>query len=147
MNIRIIPLVFSLLLTSQASAYAGEWLNKLTNSILGLDTSIVEVSNLEYATNWASDMIAIANGSSAIQATGRVLNKSNDSTIKFISFIYEVLECNSSGKNCTTIDEERHEWTINIPPRQARYFDWVIDYSPGSSSRSIYFRQNIEMVR
>ena len=120
----------------QANASIDDWFEKMANKAVGLDTSIVTISNLKYSNRGRSDIIYV---------TGRMLNTSNTETIKTIIFKYEILECNASGENCTTIGETKNRWDTNIPPKQARFFDHLIAQPEGSSG-SIFYRQNIKYV-
>jgi len=135
-------LVLSILLTItlQANASIGDWFEKIANKAVGLDTSIVTMSNLKY-----SNRGRVTSSSNIINVTGRMLNTSNTETIKTIVFKYEILECNASGENCTTIGETENRWDTNIPPKQARFFDHLIAQPEGASG-SIFYRQNIKYI-
>jgi len=124
----------------QANASIDDWFEKMANKAVGLDTSIVTISNLKY-----SNRGRVIGDSNIIYVTGRMLNTSNTETIKTIIFKYEILECNASGENCTTIGETKNRWDTNIPPKQARFFDHLI-VQPEGSSGSIFYRQNIKYV-
>jgi len=129
-------LAIALAIALQANASIDDWFEKMANKAVGLDTSIVTISNLKYSNRGRSDIIYV---------TGRMLNTSNTETIKTIIFKYEILECNASGENCTTIGETKNRWDTNIPPKQARFFDHLIAQPEGSSG-SIFYRQNIKYV-
>ncbi len=139
-------LVFSSLffIVFQAHASFGDWIEKAANKAIGLDTSTVTLSNVEYSN--ADPIVAFGYKDDLTQVSGRALNTSHRETVKTIVFKYEILECNNSGQNCTTIGESEKRWNTNIPPRQVRYFDHTISYTSGHSSKKIYFRQYIKYV-
>jgi hypothetical protein len=137
------------LITLQSNAAISDWFEKVANKAVGLDTSIVTISNIKYSNYVDGVTLPDYFGNSTrelVTVSGRALNTSNNETVKTIVFKYEILECNSSGQNCTTIDEDEERWRTNIPPGQVRYFDHLIRYTPGDASRHIYFRQNIKYV-
>jgi hypothetical protein len=144
-------LVLSILLaiTLQANASIADWFEKIANKAVGLDTSIITISNIKYS-NYVSDVQLPAYFGNSIRelttVSGRALNTSNSESVKTIVFKYEILECNSSGQSCTTIDEDEERWRTNIPPGQVRYFEHTIGYTPGDIPKHIYYRQNIKYV-
>ena len=142
---KTVIIIALLSISFQANASIGDWLEKVANKAVGLDASIITISNLEYS-NDGFDVLTFDSDSTSSRVKGRVLNTSNSKTIKTIVFKYEILECNNSGQNCTTIDEDENRWDTNIPPKQVRYFDHLIRYTPGDASKHIYFRQNVKYV-
>ena len=125
----------------------GSWFENKVNNVVGFKPSWIHISNLEYSRT-ELDVLGIFPSSSteSRKVSARVKNLSKEETIKTIVFVYEVLECNSSGNNCTTIDEEERRWKTNIPPGQARYYDDTIYYNKGDTNKSIYFRQTVKYV-
>ena len=142
---KTVIIIALLSISFQANASIGDWLEKVANKAVGLDASIITIGNLEYS-NGGFDVVTFDSDSTSSRVKGRVLNTSNSKTIKTIVFKYEILECNNSGQNCTTIDEDENRWDTNIPPKQVRYFDHLIRYTPGDASKHIYFRQNVKYV-
>jgi hypothetical protein len=126
----------------QANASISDWLEKVVNKAVGLDTSIITISNLEYKKSG----YRVSTGYRSSWVTGRALNTSSTETIKTIVFTYKILECNDSGQNCTTIGEDEERWSVNIPPKQARFFNHLVGYVAGDISGRIYYRQNIEYI-
>ena len=142
---KTVIIIALLSISFQANASIGDWLEKVANKAVGLDASIITISNLEYS-NGGFDVVTFDSDSTSSRVKGRVLNTSNSKTIKTIVFKYEILECNNAGQDCTTIDEDENRWDTNIPPKQVRYFDHLIRYTPGDASKHIYFRQNVKYV-
>lgn len=144
MKTLILTVLFSI--TFQANASISDWFEKVANKAVGLDTSIITISGVRYSENYSGLVTTFNSDFTFRSVSGRALNTSNNETVKTIVFKYEILECNSSGQSCTTIDEDEERWRTNIPPGQVRYFDHLIRYTPGDTSRHIYFRQNIKYV-
>lgn len=144
-EIKIKILIFSILLstTLQANAFIKDWIESTANKLVGLDRSIVTISDIKYSNPVFPDFDL---DYTSTRVTGRALNTSNAETIKTIVFKYEMLECNSSGQSCTTIGEDEERWHTNIPPNQVRYFDHTIKYTYSTSSKITHFRQNIKHV-
>lgn len=141
----LITIVVSFI-TTQVYADLGDWFEKTANRFAGLDTSIVEVSELRYSYDEAMDYFRSTRHSTTFRdVTGKLTNNSDKDTIKTVVFEYEILEC-VTVNNCITIDEDEERWNTNIPPGQTRYFDHSIAYNKGDSAKSIYFIQNIKYV-
>jgi len=124
----------------------GSWFENKVNNVVGIKPGWIHISNLTYSGDTGPVVFFPNSSTESTRVSARVKNLSKEETIKTIVFVYEVLECNSSGNNCTTIDEEERRWKTNIPPGQARYYDDTIYYNKGDSNKSIYFRQKVKYV-
>jgi len=133
-----------LLFTLQANASFKDWIEKTANKVVGLDTSIAEVSELRYSYDENLTLIR-SHSVTLMDVTGKLTNNSKDDTIKTVVFSYEILEC-VTVNNCITIDEDEESWSTNIPPGQTRYFDHTIAYKKGNSTKDIYFRQTVKYL-
>jgi len=89
-------LVLSILLTItlQANASIADWFEKIANKAVGLDTSIITISNIKYS-NYVSDVQLPAYFGNSIRelttVSGRALNTSNSESVKTIVFKYVVV--------------------------------------------------------
>ena len=118
------------------------WLESKVNKFIGLDPNTIQITNLEYR----STPSPIRSSLFFVDVSARIKNLSKEDTVKYIVFIYEILECNSSGKNCTTIGEEEVRGSKEIPPGQMRYYENRFGYTNGNSDKSIFFRQTVKYV-
>ena len=129
--------------TLQANASLSGWFEKTANKVIGLNTSIAEVNELLYV--YDEGLKLFRPSVTFKKVTGKLTNNSKEDTIKTVVFSYEILECVTKN-NCITIDEDEERWHTNIPPGQTRYFDHLIAYRKGNSTKDIYFRQTIKYL-
>ena len=120
----------------------GSWLEGKVNNFIGLDPNIIQITNLEYR----SSPSPLRSSFFSVDVSARIKNLSKEDTVKYIVFMYEILECNSSGENCTTIGEKEVRWSREIPPGQVRYYESGFGYTNGNSDKSIFFRQTVKYV-
>jgi len=111
---------------------------------LPIDT--ITISDYEYTKSEWGKYFVEGTGSSAVDFKGRIYNNSSTVTVDQVNIKFTILECNSSGENCTTIDEYTAKISKDIPPQQARYFDDIIFYK-ARRNKNIYYRFTVTSVK
>jgi hypothetical protein len=111
---------------------------------LPIDT--ITISDYEYTKSEWGKYFVEGTGPSAVDFKGRIYNNSSTVTVAQVNIKFTILECNSSGENCTTIDEDTTKISRDIPPQQARYFDDIIFYK-ARRNKNIYYRFTVTSVK
>ena len=111
---------------------------------LPIDT--ITISDYEYTKSEWGKYFVEGTGPSAVDFKGRIYNNSSTVTVAQVNIKFTILECNSSGENCTIIDEDTAKISRDIPPQQARYFDDTIFYK-ARRNKNIYYRFTVTSVK
>jgi len=108
---------------------------------LPIDT--ITISDYKYTNSKFNEFFSGPHGT---DFNGRVYNNSSKITVNEVNIKFTILECNSRGENCTTIDEDTITISRKIPPQQARYFYDTIYYQ-AERDENIYYRFTVTSVK
>ena len=144
---KIIIIILLLTLSSQSNASkVGDFIESFVDSFFEEELEELPRSSISISNTSFEDFTSFGSGVQLMYFKGRVFNKLHNTTIRRVTANIYVKECNSMGTNCTVIDQSIDTYLIGgIPPRQARFFDVIVAYTPGTS-KHIYFSYIIDKI-